>query len=46
MAFGCFSKTVGPRPSVSLGGGRVGFFVFPFGVGYIRRGLSFSCVLE
>jgi hypothetical protein len=27
------AETVGSRPSVSFGGGHVGFYVFPFGVG-------------
>jgi len=38
------AKAVGPGPSVSLGGGQVGFDVFPFGVGKVRRvRLSHAC---
>jgi hypothetical protein len=39
-----FTETVGSGASLSLGGGHVGFYVFPFGVGKIRRvRLSHAC---
>ena len=35
------AKVVDPGASISFGGGQVGLYVFPFGVGKIR-GVSFS----
>jgi hypothetical protein len=31
------AKAMGPRPSMSFGCWRVGFYVVPFGIGKIRR---------